>query len=199
MHAYLIISKNSESSLRYAEKIAVEHKMKLLQIELQKIADTKSLTSFTNLSLSKTAIFIENIDTATPEAVNAFLKTLEEPSGELIFILTAKNEHSVLPTVLSRCQIIRTDLSIESDAQKAHEFLAIHDFERLNELKEIKNRDAALEYLNQLVYSLNRLLTTEDANHRKVAQAIKLAEKTKLAISGNGNVTLQLANFAINL
>ncbi|OGV96721.1 MAG: DNA polymerase III subunit delta' [Nitrospinae bacterium RIFCSPLOWO2_02_FULL_39_110] len=38
---------------------------------------------------------------------NAFLKTLEEPSGETVIILITSNLHSLLPTIVSRCQIIK--------------------------------------------------------------------------------------------
>lgn len=39
------------------------------------------------------------------EAGNALLKTLEEPPLHNIFVLTAQNEHAVLPTIVSRCQV----------------------------------------------------------------------------------------------
>ncbi|HSL17415.1 MAG TPA: hypothetical protein VLB51_05870 [Methylomirabilota bacterium] len=40
-----------------------------------------------------------------PQAsANAFLKTLEEPPGHVVFILLAANPSAVLPTVRSRCQ-----------------------------------------------------------------------------------------------
>ena len=39
-------------------------------------------------------------------AANAFLKTLEEPSTEVCFILLANNAENVLPTITSRCQLI---------------------------------------------------------------------------------------------
>lgn len=45
----------------------------------------------------------ESLGTA---AANAFLKTLEEPSKNVCFILLANNVNNVLPTIVSRCQII---------------------------------------------------------------------------------------------
>ena len=38
------------------------------------------------------------------EAANALLKTLEEPSDQCIFLMTAENENAILETILSRCQ-----------------------------------------------------------------------------------------------
>jgi len=39
------------------------------------------------------------------QAFNAFLKTLEEPPGYVVFILATTEKHKVIPTILSRCQI----------------------------------------------------------------------------------------------
>ncbi|MBN1353145.1 MAG: DNA polymerase III subunit delta' [Candidatus Omnitrophica bacterium] len=41
------------------------------------------------------------------EASNAFLKTLEEPPGNTIFILISRSEKAVLPTIASRCHLIK--------------------------------------------------------------------------------------------
>jgi DNA polymerase-3 subunit gamma/tau len=40
----------------------------------------------------------------TEQAANAFLKTLEEPPRHIIFIMCTTEPHSMLPTILSRCQ-----------------------------------------------------------------------------------------------
>ncbi len=43
----------------------------------------------------------------TGEAQSALLKTLEEPPGHLVLILVAGGENALLPTVTSRCRILR--------------------------------------------------------------------------------------------
>lgn len=43
-------------------------------------------------------------DRMNTAASNALLKTLEEPPGELMLILTTHNPHAILPTIMSRCQ-----------------------------------------------------------------------------------------------
>jgi len=50
----------------------------------------------------KKIIIINNIDEATNQAQNKILKTLEEPPKAVIFLLTAKNESKILPTIISR-------------------------------------------------------------------------------------------------
>jgi DNA polymerase-3 subunit delta' len=66
----------------------------------------------------KTVIIMTGIDTMRKEAANAFLKMLEEPSEDLIFLLTTGNTEALLPTIISRCQHIQlTPLKTEEIEQ----------------------------------------------------------------------------------
>ncbi len=44
---------------------------------------------------------------ANDEAANALLKTLEEPPPSAVLILTADDPEALLPTILSRCEVLR--------------------------------------------------------------------------------------------
>ena len=44
---------------------------------------------------------------AHPSAANALLKTLEEPNPQVVLILTANSTELLLPTIVSRCEVIR--------------------------------------------------------------------------------------------
>ena len=48
---------------------------------------------------------IDEVHMLSQAAFNAFLKTLEEPPPNVIFILATTEKHKILPTILSRCQI----------------------------------------------------------------------------------------------
>lgn len=48
---------------------------------------------------------IDEVHMLTAQAFNAFLKTLEEPPGYVVFILATTEKHKIIPTILSRCQI----------------------------------------------------------------------------------------------
>lgn len=50
---------------------------------------------------------IDNADKMTPEAANSLLKTLEEPPAYAVLILLAEEINQLLPTVISRCQLIK--------------------------------------------------------------------------------------------
>jgi DNA polymerase-3 subunit delta' len=43
---------------------------------------------------------------ANDAAMNAFLKTLEEPPGRVVILLTAEHADELLPTIVSRCQVL---------------------------------------------------------------------------------------------
>ena len=52
-------------------------------------------------------VLLENAQRMTPQAQNALLKSLEEPDGATRFILTASGDIGLLPTVRSRCRVVR--------------------------------------------------------------------------------------------
>lgn len=54
----------------------------------------------------KIALFL-NFQDAHPSVPNAMLKTLEEPPVKVIILLTADDPDNLLPTITSRCEIIR--------------------------------------------------------------------------------------------
>ncbi len=49
-------------------------------------------------------ILINQAEKMTQEAANALLKSLEEPIGSNVFVLTTREPEELLPTIVSRCQ-----------------------------------------------------------------------------------------------
>ena len=49
---------------------------------------------------------LPDFDQATVEAANCLLKTLEEPPPQVVLCLTAQGTSSLLPTIVSRCQLL---------------------------------------------------------------------------------------------
>ncbi len=58
---------------------------------------------------------IVNADTLTEDAANAVLKTLEEPPDGSTLLLTGSSTDRLLPTIVSRCQIVRV-VPVEPEA-----------------------------------------------------------------------------------
>lgn len=63
----------------------------------------------------KTGVIIDGIDKIHEEGQNALLKTIEEPSQGVHFILISSNLSAVLPTILSRCTYIRFNQLSDDD------------------------------------------------------------------------------------
>jgi len=55
----------------------------------------------------KRVVIVKNADMMRKEGANSFLKILEEPPANTLFILTADNPNFILPTIVSRCQSIK--------------------------------------------------------------------------------------------
>lgn len=56
---------------------------------------------------------------STISASNALLKTLEEPSERVVLLLTARTVEELLPTIVSRCEILRLRSLSNSDLEDA--------------------------------------------------------------------------------
>lgn len=130
-HAFLLIGNNTELPLTYLamslvcdQTLACESCNDCRKVKENKYSDIirfngkDSLikkgdieliqSSFKKSSLEgKAKIYIiENIEYATKEAMNTLLKMLEEPTEGIYALFTANNASRVLPTILSRCQVI---------------------------------------------------------------------------------------------
>lgn len=73
---------------------------------IQQIRELERLLILTpNMGRRRVAI-LSDFDQATPAAANALLKTLEEPPPHALLLLLAPDSDILLPTVVSRCQVM---------------------------------------------------------------------------------------------
>jgi DNA polymerase-3 subunit delta' len=74
------------------------------------IEQVRDLTRDANLAPiegPKKIYIVGDADLFNDASANAFLKTLEEPPDDVVFILMAHAYDAVMPTIASRCQIVR--------------------------------------------------------------------------------------------
>jgi len=201
MHSYLFIGLDRKRIDAEINKLVEKLGAKPLEFELAKIGQVRELQSFTKLKVDKpTTILIRNIDNATTEALNAFLKNLEEPQKNIKYILTTSSEYRVLPTIVSRCQIVKIEsgkLKVENK-KNTRKFLKASVGEKLKIVDKIRKREEAILFVQDLIITWHNLLINKECSS-STAQALKTANKTLVALNANGNVALQLANFTINL
>ncbi|MBI3558854.1 hypothetical protein HY085_00490 [Candidatus Gottesmanbacteria bacterium] len=157
----LITGGNLETRLAEAKKMAPE----ALEFDVSTVEEIRDLQKVT---ATGQAVIIKNAQNLTVAAQNAFLKTLEEGSANII--LLAPNEDALLPTVVSRCFIFsKKVLPYKGETLKGETF----------------TREEALNYIDSLI------LKKPYAILRKLLQAKKY-------LKTNVNVRLTLENLPLN-
>ncbi|MDD5416018.1 MAG: hypothetical protein PHE48_03395 [Candidatus Daviesbacteria bacterium] len=169
MIARLLISPNIERGVEEIKKILASHipggntnHPDLLYIKAGEklgIAEAKRIKGFFSLkpySASGRAVVLEDTSTLTAEAQNALLKTLEELPREAILILGAASDDNLLPTILSRCEIIRlkpkSDDTLEYHSKYTEDLDKLLNTsleERFEYIEKLKDRE---EFLHYMVY-----------------------------------------------
>ena len=111
---------------------------------------------------------IDEVHMLTTQAMNAFLKTLEEPPKHIVFVLATTEKNKILPTILSRCQIY--DFNRISDVEIVEALINIckqEDFKFDDEALSIIARKSdgslrdSLTILDRIVSFTNKNITTE--------------------------------------
>jgi hypothetical protein len=201
MHSYLFVGKNELDLEKTISSYTSSLKVKVILHDLAKIEDAKTLQATTKLSFSEpTAILIKNIESATEEALNAFLKNLEEPQENLYYFLTAGSSYAVLPTILSRCQVVRTinkDYAMEN-LNAMEKFLDSSLGEKFSFLEQFKKREEAVSFVSDLTNLIHSKIS-QGKNLLKLGLTAEVSLEALNNLKGNGNIALHLTNLAIKL
>ncbi|MBI2100584.1 MAG: hypothetical protein HYT47_01005 [Candidatus Vogelbacteria bacterium] len=130
----------------------------------------------------KRKFFVVAATNLTLPAQQALLKVLEEPTAGTHFFLICPDERNLLPTLKSRCQIIKSQPAIESAGarERARRFLSLSQSERLNFIRGALDAEGefsgAAELLETLELALHeRLLAARTAALADALAAIRQA------------------------
>jgi len=77
------------------------------EIKISQIRDVQKFLSYKPYYGRFKSVLVENAEKMNQEAQSCFLKTLEEPRGDTIVILLSSKPNLILPTIHSRCQVIK--------------------------------------------------------------------------------------------
>jgi hypothetical protein len=223
MHAYIITTTNRQTigrKLVELLKLELEPEALFSQPDLVVLESQDSLTiaqirrlhiqlSRRPLKLPKQIGLILGAERMTVPAQNAFLKLLEEPTANTVLVLATSNPYQLLPTLLSRSQIVAVadkaipDQEPDDDlAQLIRQLGQACPGERLSLVEPFgKNRDAALIFCARLLGFLESQLHQPDPT-LSPAQAGKLLKQTlalKRHLDANLNVKLALDHWALAL
>ncbi len=157
----------------------------------------------------KKAIIIEDGDSLTVEAQNALLKVLEEPPSHTIIILNVENIENLLPTIISRCQIVTlstVNLKLSEDEKRELEELikclsAISAGEMLKKAESMsKDKDKAIDMVGKLILLLReKMLQKSEKADPEVKQIKSFQELYILLKTTNVNPRFAIENTLLNL
>lgn len=148
------INKNSHPDVLLVAPEIIEEKGKKREQEIgiEKIRDIQRQVSLFSFRGGYKIIIIDSIEKMTRQAANALLKTLEEPSAKTIFILISSAPRVLLPTIISRCLMIKFSLVGSELIEKALKKIGSADL-KISLAKIIRfsagRPGLALAYLNQ--------------------------------------------------
>lgn len=111
---------------------------------------------------------LEDADFLNEEGANCLLKTLEEPPADAVILVIGTVEQQQLPTIRSRCRIIRFSLNNENSKRLLRE---VHQIEATDE-----QLDEAIEIAGGNMHTAQRLLDSEANDFRDSLLKLLLAQ-----------------------
>jgi DNA polymerase-3 subunit delta' len=78
-----------------------------LTIAVERVRTMRAALARSPYEASRRVVLIWGAERLRPEAASTLLKTLEEPPEDVLIVLTATTRAAVLPTIRSRCQVLR--------------------------------------------------------------------------------------------
>ncbi|MBI4437104.1 MAG: DNA polymerase III subunit delta' [Candidatus Omnitrophica bacterium] len=103
----LCLSCRKMDACNHPDLLWIEPREKAVQISIEAIRELKREVALRPWEGKRRVVVFPEVERATEEAQNAFLKILEEtPEGSLLLLTSVKRE-GILPTVLSRCKELR--------------------------------------------------------------------------------------------
>jgi DNA polymerase-3 subunit delta' len=75
-------------------------------IKIEQIRMLQQELSMASFSGHRRVCIIDGAELMTTQAANSLLKVLEDPPGEIVFLLLAANKQMLLTTIISRCMVI---------------------------------------------------------------------------------------------
>src|SRR3989344_6512162 len=168
------------------------------------IEDIRKLNSYLSLKPYRGPykfVVINDADRLVPEAANAFLKILEEPSPFTVIILVSSQPKFILPTVLSRCEKMqflpsRGKEVDEKTIKVIGEFMGVAKQGITERMQYAEKLFAGKDYQNLVVGLIYTLRARENPNHKVLKNLLRL---NSLLSQPQFNHRLALENFLINL
>ncbi len=76
-------------------------------LKVEQIRELRKMVLLAPYQAKYRVVLLHRFQEANPSAANALLKTLEEAPSKVILLLTADTPEELLPTIVSRCEVLR--------------------------------------------------------------------------------------------
>lgn len=137
-----------------------------MYIKKQQVIDLQREFSLASVEGKNRIYVIKACEKMRAETANSMLKFLEEPDNSIIAILLTNNYNNVLPTIISRCQVIRLNgqvSSLEIDSLSGIAFSLINSFECVGirtilDIKKIWNDKVISKDRERIIMIFDRLI-----------------------------------------
>jgi len=166
-----------------------------------KIDDVRSIAPFIERSSTNMiAVIIYDFETAKDETQNTLLKTLEEDSERILFILVTSDEAQVLPTIRSRSKVVRIIKPV-----KKYEPINVQSLVKdLLPITDKVTREKATQYIDSIIDAV-RLTMKKELIDKNDPRALQLSTYLKecqnaryLLIQNNLNPQMVLDHLVLN-
>jgi len=126
------------------------------EIRAVQIRELNRQLSLSMIQQGRRVAIVANADDMNVSTANAFLKTLEEPHADTTIIMTTARRDRLLPTIISRCQVITVPALDESTIVEALVVRGNHDHTEAQIAASLSQGDycAAEAYLSDDVRSI---------------------------------------------
>lgn len=169
-------------------------------IGIDQIRNLKAELALKPYQASVKIAIITEAEKLTLPAQSALLKTLEEPAGNTLIILGCSNPNLLLPTILSRSQLIKLSLKIEK--YPSRDDLPSLSTMRAGERLKIavcyaKDRYQAIDFIKVFLFSTREQLIQNPS--LKLADKARKIQQALLMLQANTNPVLTLGNLFLRL
>jgi DNA polymerase-3 subunit delta' len=181
-----LLAAGSHPDFKHLQRLAKDGSGDLARnINVGQIRALQALLGSTPSMSDRRIVLVDSVDDLEPSGANALLKSLEEPPANCLFLLVSHAPGRLLPTIRSRCRILRFQPLAADDMRAVlHDTLPDTDAGELETLARVAGGapGRALHFagldLGALEDTISQLLTDGDpSNAARVQLARKLATK----------------------
>lgn len=212
-HAILLVGQNKEAVKNRVFALASGH-LNVPNLELDRCPDflvidalegveavrggiaRVRLTSMTGAKM----VWIDNLELSQAAVQNSLLKTLEEPSGNTLLVISASSTEGLLPTVLSRLTLEQVRGAKEAGAGwgeidfSPEDFIAASPLAKVGMVTVLAGKGVEKEerghWIDGLIASLERTLPNN-------LDLLERALKVRLDLRYNANIALSLTSLLV--